>query len=428
MPSRNGPTTIAPHTSNDSRSMASAEERPGRRAIARNPTTALNRGEPGTDVGRRGGSPGRRGRSSSPAPSGPHPFVDPLDAVDGRGRAGSRALRPRPGRPARSAGPRRRAACRAPSPGRLGRPARPAGRRPPSVMTSGMPPTVVATHARPVAMRLDQRDRQTLEPGAEGEHVEVRAGGRGRRAREPVNVAAAGEPEGAGLPSKLGLERARADQHQAGPGWSRPSAANGPQQGGMVLLGREVADRADHRIVGSDPELDPGPAAGLGAGAAGSGVDAVRDDLDRHPPAPHRPGDAVGHGDHGGIAPVGRRGWPSGSGGGTDPTGCARCGRTRAGDRAGPAGRPPRSAACGCGRCRCRRSRTSRRSRASQATLVGRRRVEAVDRHAGGLDVVDEGVLPRQQVGDLDPEAGRIEHAGRCRPTAVRFRRDRGPW
>ena len=59
--------------------------------------------------------------------------------------------------------------------------------------------------------------------------------------------------------------------------------------------------------------------------------------------------------------------------------------------------------------------RTSRRRRAIQATLVGVTSVEAVDGDAVVPDLVDERVLPRQQVGDLGPVAGRVEVAHRAR-------------
>ena len=228
--------------------------------------------------------------------------------------------------------------------------------------------------------------------------------------REPTNVDPLGQPQVGRLVASSASSGPEPTSTSRAPGWSRPRGQR-PQQRGLVLLGGEVADRADHRLVGREGRapagrLRIGPRSPVGG--ARPGIDTVEHDLGhrpgRRPTAPRRR-----------TRPPRRRcgrrwpGWPTGSAGGTGPTGCARCGRTRAAGPAAPGGPPPRAAACGCGRRRCRRSRTSRRSRRKPGHAVARRRVEAVDRHAGGLDVAHEGVLPGQEVRDLDPEACAIE-------------------
>ena len=72
-------------------------------------------------------------------------------------------------------------------------------------------------------------------------------------------------------------------------------------------------------------------------------------------------------------------------------------------------------------------ARTSRRRRPSQATLVGWGASRQWTGMPAASDLVDEGVLPRQQVGDLDPVAGPVEVPHRAARAAARCRPARGP-
>ena len=240
------------------------QERPGRRDAARNPTVALKRGAPGGDVRRAGGA-GVSVVAVAPGVAGHRPAPGRRPARCGGPRRRQLEVAGCGRRPADpSCGPaagRRRGACRqrvaraSGSPGSTSRPSTP------SVTTSGMPPTRVATQASPVAMASSSAIGKPSNRELRANTSKAGSSSSTSR-REPANVDPLGQA--AGRPA-CRRGRPRAGPTRPAPAGPRVVAADGgrPEQRGLVLLGREVADRADHAA--------PSPSSPSAARAAAGG-------------------------------------------------------------------------------------------------------------------------------------------------------------